>query len=123
VLVTGASGFIGSAVVAALARDGYAVRAAVRRPHLSLPDGVEVVQHPDLAEKHSIGSRCCKGSIRSFISPASPIPAAASIARHMTASTGKRPRNSPRRRRRPASSIWFLFLRFAPSADRLPITL
>ncbi|HWS10335.1 MAG TPA: NAD-dependent epimerase/dehydratase family protein [Xanthobacteraceae bacterium] len=50
VLVTGASGFIGSAVVAALARDGYAVRAAVRRPHLSFPDGVEVVQHPDLAE-------------------------------------------------------------------------
>ena len=50
VLVTGASGFIGNAVVAALARDGYAVRAAVRRPHLSFPDGVEVVRHPDLAE-------------------------------------------------------------------------
>ena len=50
VLVTGASGFIGSAVVEALARDGYAVRAAVRRPHLSFPDGVDVVQHPDLAE-------------------------------------------------------------------------
>jgi nucleoside-diphosphate-sugar epimerase len=50
VLVTGASGFIGNAVVAALARDGYAVRAAVRRPHPSFPDGVEVVQHPDLAE-------------------------------------------------------------------------
>jgi nucleoside-diphosphate-sugar epimerase len=50
VLVTGASGFIGSAVVAALARHGYAVRAAVRRPQLSFPDGVEVVQHPDLAQ-------------------------------------------------------------------------
>jgi nucleoside-diphosphate-sugar epimerase len=50
VLVTGASGFIGSAVVAALARDGYTVRAAVRRPHLTFPHGVEVVQHPDLAE-------------------------------------------------------------------------
>jgi nucleoside-diphosphate-sugar epimerase len=50
VLVTGASGFIGSAVVAALARDGRTVRAAVRRPHLSFTDGVEVVQHPDLAE-------------------------------------------------------------------------
>jgi nucleoside-diphosphate-sugar epimerase len=50
VLVTGASGFIGSAVVAALARDGRTVRAAVRRPHLSFPDGVEVVQHPDLTE-------------------------------------------------------------------------
>jgi nucleoside-diphosphate-sugar epimerase len=50
VLVTGASGFIGNAVVAALARDGYTVRAAVRRPQLSFPDGVEVVQHPDLVE-------------------------------------------------------------------------
>jgi nucleoside-diphosphate-sugar epimerase len=50
VLVTGASGFIGSAVVAALARDGHTVRAAVRRPQLSFPHGVEVVQHPDLAE-------------------------------------------------------------------------
>ena len=50
VLVTGASGFIGRAVVAALARDGHAVRAAVRRRHLSFPDGVDVAQHPDLAE-------------------------------------------------------------------------
>ena len=50
VLVTGASGFVGSAVVAALARDGYTVRAAVRRPHLSFPDSIEVVQHPDLAQ-------------------------------------------------------------------------
>jgi UDP-glucose 4-epimerase len=50
VLVTGASGFIGSAVVAALARDGHTVRAAVRRTQLSFPDGVEVVQHPDLVE-------------------------------------------------------------------------
>jgi nucleoside-diphosphate-sugar epimerase len=50
ILVTGASGFIGSAVVAALARDGHDVRAAVRRPLQSFPDGVAVVQHPDLAE-------------------------------------------------------------------------
>ena len=50
VLVTGASGFIGSAVVGALAHDGHTVRAAVRRPHLSFPDGVEVMQHPDLAQ-------------------------------------------------------------------------
>jgi UDP-glucose 4-epimerase len=50
ILVTGASGFIGSATVAALARDGHDVRAAVRQPRQSFPDGVTVVQHPDLAE-------------------------------------------------------------------------
>lgn len=49
VLVTGASGFIGRAVVAAFAQDGRAVRAAVRRP-IAFADGVEVVQHPDLAQ-------------------------------------------------------------------------
>src|SRR4029077_20398536 len=37
-------------VVAALGCDGYTVRAGVRRPHLAFPAGVEVVQHPDLAE-------------------------------------------------------------------------
>jgi uncharacterized protein YbjT (DUF2867 family) len=41
VLVTGASGFIGSAVAQPLAGHGHAVRAAGRRPHLSSPDGVE----------------------------------------------------------------------------------
>src|SRR5262245_827103 len=50
-LVTGASGFVGRAVVAAFARSGRAVRAAMRRPpDLSLPAGVEVVQHPDLTQ-------------------------------------------------------------------------
>ena len=49
-LVTGASGFIGRAVVSAFAQEGYALRAAVRRP--SQPPfaaNVEVAQHPDLS--------------------------------------------------------------------------
>jgi nucleoside-diphosphate-sugar epimerase len=50
-LVTGASGFIGRAVIAAFAQRGDALRAAVRRqPQLPFPDAVEVVQHPDLAQ-------------------------------------------------------------------------
>jgi len=48
-LVTGASGLIGRAVVAASAARGATVRAAVRRPPLpAFAPGVEVVQHPDL---------------------------------------------------------------------------
>jgi nucleoside-diphosphate-sugar epimerase len=51
ILVTGASGFIGRPVVAALAQDGHAVRAAVRRQQSpDFADGVEVVRHADLAE-------------------------------------------------------------------------
>jgi UDP-glucose 4-epimerase len=50
VLVTGASGFIGRPLVAALACAGYSVRAAVRdRRAQHFPDGVEVVLQPDLA--------------------------------------------------------------------------
>jgi UDP-glucose 4-epimerase len=48
-LVTGASGFIGRAVVAAFAAEGRAVRAAARRPPSSFPASVEVVRHGDLA--------------------------------------------------------------------------
>ena len=51
ILVTGASGFVGRAVVAAFARSGRTVRAAVRRPpDANFPAGVEMVQHPDLAQ-------------------------------------------------------------------------
>ena len=51
ILVTGATGFVGRAVVAALVADGEEVHAAVRHP----PDppflpGVAVVRHGDLAE-------------------------------------------------------------------------
>jgi len=50
VLVTGAAGFIGRPLVAALDGAGYAVRAAVRdRRGQSFPPGVEVAALPDLA--------------------------------------------------------------------------
>jgi uncharacterized protein YbjT (DUF2867 family) len=50
-LVTGATGFLGRAAIAAFADDGHAIRAAVRRAPLPpLRDDVEVVQHPDLVE-------------------------------------------------------------------------
>ena len=51
VLVTGATGFIGRAVVEALAAHGFVVRATVRRtPQPPFPNGVEVMQHGDLAQ-------------------------------------------------------------------------
>lgn len=51
VLVTGASGFIGKALAAALDRAGYVVRAAVRdRRKQSFARGVDVVVLPDLRE-------------------------------------------------------------------------
>jgi len=50
ILVTGASGFVGSPTVRALADVGHHVRAAVRRSGSTFGPGVEVVQHPDLTE-------------------------------------------------------------------------
>jgi nucleoside-diphosphate-sugar epimerase len=51
VLVTGASGFIGRAVVAGFVRDGAQVRAAVRRPpQPTFEPDVDVALHPDLAQ-------------------------------------------------------------------------
>ncbi|MDO9197159.1 SDR family oxidoreductase [Rhodoferax sp.] len=44
ILVTGATGFVGSALVARLAREGTETRACVRRNGASLPDGVHTVQ-------------------------------------------------------------------------------
>jgi nucleoside-diphosphate-sugar epimerase len=50
-LVTGATGFIGRAVVAALAKDGNTVRAAVRSaPHPPFSHEIEVIPHPDLSQ-------------------------------------------------------------------------
>ena len=48
VLVTGATGFVGRAVVARLAADGVAVRAAVRRDGAPFPANVSVVIGADL---------------------------------------------------------------------------
>jgi nucleoside-diphosphate-sugar epimerase len=49
VLVTGASGFIGRPLVAALLRAGYAVRAVTRR-QVSFPGSVEVANVPDFMD-------------------------------------------------------------------------
>jgi len=50
VLVTGASGFIGRPLIAALAGAGYTVRAAVRARRVQrFPTSVEVAMQPDLA--------------------------------------------------------------------------
>jgi NAD(P)-dependent dehydrogenase (short-subunit alcohol dehydrogenase family) len=48
ILVTGASGFIGRALVLYLAERGFAVRAASRRPS-PVGEGIEAVPSPDLA--------------------------------------------------------------------------
>lgn len=49
VLVTGATGYLGRALVERLARDGYAVRAAVRRDFGRWPEGVDPVLVGDLS--------------------------------------------------------------------------
>jgi nucleoside-diphosphate-sugar epimerase len=52
ILVTGASGFVGRAVVTAFARDDMAVRAGVRGPpRPEFAGSVEVMQHPDLSQR------------------------------------------------------------------------
>jgi nucleoside-diphosphate-sugar epimerase len=51
ILVTGASGFLGRAVIAAFAKDGHAVRAAVRQtPVPPFAAGIEVATHRDYVE-------------------------------------------------------------------------
>jgi nucleoside-diphosphate-sugar epimerase len=51
ILVTGATGFIGRALMDALAKDGYALRAAVRRPPpYTFSPGADVFEHGDLAQ-------------------------------------------------------------------------
>ena len=49
ILVTGSSGFIGSAVISALAKAGHNVRAASRTPtKITDPDRIEWMRLPDL---------------------------------------------------------------------------
>jgi nucleoside-diphosphate-sugar epimerase len=55
ILVTGASGFLGRALVSALAADGWAVRAAMRRAAPGFGPPIEVVPLPDLAEPFDWG--------------------------------------------------------------------
>ena len=52
-LVTGATGFIGSRLVRALLDEGYGVRCLVRRANVTLPPGVEKVEG-DLLERLSL---------------------------------------------------------------------
>ena len=60
VLVTGATGFVGRRLVAALRRDGVTVRALVRRPGTArLAEGTEVVPG-DLGDAESL-RRACEG--------------------------------------------------------------
>ncbi len=50
--MTGASGFLGRAAIAALAQNGHTLRAAVRRqPEPAFPPSVEIAQHSDLSEE------------------------------------------------------------------------
>jgi nucleoside-diphosphate-sugar epimerase len=52
ILVTGASGFVGRATLAAFARRDFLLRAAVRTPPpSSLPSGIEIAELPDLASE------------------------------------------------------------------------
>ncbi|MFX1671531.1 SDR family oxidoreductase [Paraburkholderia sp. A2WS-5] len=44
ILVTGATGFVGRALVAKLAQEHVAIRACVRRPDVVMPDGVQISQ-------------------------------------------------------------------------------
>ncbi|CAM3548987.1 SDR family oxidoreductase [Polaromonas hydrogenivorans] len=48
ILVTGATGFVGSAIVVRLAREGIEMRACVRRDGVAMPDGVQTVLVGDL---------------------------------------------------------------------------
>lgn len=51
VLITGAAGFLGRAVVTAFVEDGHSVRAAVRsEPEPAFVHGVELTRYPDLTE-------------------------------------------------------------------------
>jgi nucleoside-diphosphate-sugar epimerase len=52
ILVTGAAGFVGRAVLTALAQRGFVLRAALRNPAQSpLLAGIEIVELPDLASE------------------------------------------------------------------------
>ena len=70
ILVTGASGFIGRALVAELANVGHVVRAAMRQPADIFPRSVEVIGVSDLTRRSS-GAPCLRTLRRWFTSPVS----------------------------------------------------
>src|SRR5688572_12188868 len=49
ILVTGATGFIGSALVSRLAHEGFSLRACVRKPDQKMLPGVEPLLIPDIS--------------------------------------------------------------------------
>ena len=113
ILVTGASGFIGRALVAELAGLGHSVRAAMRQPADVFPRSVEVVAVSDLtrpvewraAARHEHGYPP---------SPASPTPARRSPRTPTTGSIGWRPPSLPARPRPSAFTISCSSPRSAP---------
>ena len=121
VLVTGASGFIGQALVEELATGGHRVRAAMRQPADVFSRGVEVVAVSDLTRP--VEWRFLLKDIDTVVHLAGIAFAGPGIADETLIASIAWPLQSCRLpHARPAFAGWFLYLRSAPSADRSAIT-